>query len=289
MAGERPAAGWELRPGDADYPAGLRELADPPRTLYGFGDPTLLAPDSIAIVGARRATPYGLWAADLFGAWAGGNGVTVVSGAARGCDAAAQSAACDAGGRSVAVLGCGADIDYPRTNRPLIDRLRREGAVVSEAPWGAQPVRWAFARRNRIIAGLARALLIVEAALPSGTFSTADHALDLGRTVLAVPGSIRSPESRGTNRLIAQGAVPIFDVGDLADVLGVEPSAAPAGAAADDPLVSALLAEPARADDLAWHLGLDARTVAARLSRLASSGLASRLPDGRWAAGREVG
>lgn len=204
-----------------------------------------------------------------------------------GCDQAAQGAALDSAGRSVAVLGCGADVDYPRGAAALFSRLRSgEGCVVSELPWGTPPVRWAFARRNRIIAGLSLAVLVVEASLPSGTFSTADFALDAGRPVLVVPGSIFAPECRGSNRLIRQGATPITDVSDLASELGwlVESSNASGleGSAAGDPVLAALRTNPARPDDLARDLGVGIVEVGRMIGALEAQGVIARYPDGRY-------
>jgi DNA processing protein len=225
--------------------------------------------------------------------------VTVVSGAAIGCDATSQRAALAAGGPSVAALGCGADVDYPRSSGDLLARLRADGAVVSELPWGTQPLRWAFQRRNRIIAGLSRAVLIVEAGLPSGTFSTADYALEAGRDVLVVPGSIRAPECRGTNRLLRQGATPITDVSELLDELrgfglvgdgGTRDAADGTGGtvrcdhldSGSDELLRAIVGDPMRPDDLAWQLGIDVREVMVRLAGLEDSGRAARYPGGRY-------
>ena len=293
---------WELSPGDAAYPAQLAEAPEAPGTLYVAGDPAALVP-GLGIVGARRATPYGLWAARRFAAAAAAHGATVVSGAAIGCDAAAQEAAVAAGGPSVAVLGCGADTVYPRSSTALLEDLRANSAVVSELPWGAPPQRWALQRRNRIIAGLSLAVLIVEAGLPSGTFSTADYALEAGRDVLVVPGSVRAPECRGTNRLLRQGATPVTDVSELLEELlsrGLRPAAVPrapdggpAGApgreatgdlvdSAGDEVLRAIVGDPMRPDDLAWQLGLDVREVVVRLSQLEGAGLAARYPGGRY-------
>ena len=202
MNGER----FVLTLGSPEYPEQLAETPDPPRMLYGIGDPGALVA-GLAVVGARRATPYGLRATRLLAGWAASKGVTVISGAAIGCDSEAHRAALDAPGATVAVLGCGPDVDYPRRSAAMLATIRAGFAVVSECPFGQQPLRFAFARRNRIIAGLASAVLVVEAGLPSGTFSTADAALEAGRDVMAVPGSIFSPESRGSNRLIRQGAL----------------------------------------------------------------------------------
>jgi len=281
---------FELSVEDSAYPEHLRELSDPPERLYGFGDPSALG-EGLAVVGARRATPYGIKAATMFAGWAAAAGYTIVSGGAVGCDQAAHRAALSARGRTVAVLGCGADVVYPRGAGSLLDAIAERGAVVSEAPWGAQPVRWAFARRNRIIAGLSRAVLVVEASLPSGTFGTADHALSSGREVLVVPGSVFAPECRGCNRLLRQGATPVTDIselaGELASILGPPPLEAhpcetiplPGGT---DPVLSAVRVDPMRPDDLARALALDVVTVVRRLADLESAELVARYPDGRY-------
>ncbi len=278
----------ELGPDDSRYPAALLALSEPPEALYCIGDMRLLQP-GLAVVGARRATPYGLDCTRRFAGWAARAGVVVVSGAATGCDQAAHRAAIDAGGRTIAVLGCGADIDYPRTARRLLAIMREHHLVVSEVPWGTPPTRYAFPRRNRIIAGLSAALLVVEAGLPSGTFSTADAALDLGRTVLAVPGSINSPESRGSNRLIRQGASILTDVSELASelsavglVLQQSDAAAASIARPAGPIEVMLTADPMRADDVARALDLDIVTAIRQLGMLELHGRIVRYRDGRY-------
>lgn len=284
---------FEIGIADEDYPEQLLLTPDPPARLYGFGHVGALVP-GIAVVGARKATPYGLSAARLFAGWAADVGYTVVSGAAIGCDQAAHRAALDVGGRTVAVLGSGADIAYPRGAGPLLAQIARTGCVVSELEWGHPPAKWTFRARNRIIAGLAGALLVLEAGLPSGTFITADEALACGRDVLVVPGSIFAPECRGPNRLLRQGATPITDVSELAgalrDCLGEPPvrrDATPEHSPArddSDRLLAALTTNPSRPDDLARSLGLDIVTVARRIGALESSGAIARFPDGRYGA-----
>lgn len=280
---------FQLTRGEPDYPDLLNQIPDAPNTLYGIGDPAALRP-GLAVIGSRRATPYGLSATRTFAGWASRAGYMVTSGAARGCDQAAHEAALESGGDTVAVMGCGADVPYPRGAADLISRIARAGAVVSEQPWGTEPLPWMFRRRNRIIAGLSGAVLVVEAGLPSGTFSTADDALAAGREVLAVPGAITSPLSRGANRLIRQGAMPITDVTELgyALVSAIGPAshsvaqgqATPSPGA--DPLYAAVLACPLRPDDAARRLELDIVEVARRLGRLEASGLIARFPDGRY-------
>jgi len=279
---------FELTADDERYPPALHHLAEPPETLYCAGDPTLLQP-GLAVIGARRATPYGLGCTRRFAGWAARSGIPIVSGAATGCDQAAHRAAIEVGGSTIAVLGCGADVDYPKTARTLLASLREHHLVVSECPWGTVATRYAFPRRNRIIAALSAAVLVVEAGLPSGTFSTANAAADLGRAVLVVPGSINSPESRGSNRLIRQGASPISDVSELADELAdaglllrqlnmLPDSVAPP----DEPIRVMLAADPMRADDVARALELDIVTVVRRLGTLELQGSIVRYPDGRY-------
>lgn len=272
---------WELRVGERGYPASLLELPEPPETLHGFGDPLILG-DGLGVVGSRKATPYGLACTSQFAGWAASHGVTVVSGAAIGCDLAAHQAALAGEGPTVAVLPCGADVDYPASGAAVLAAIRERGAVISEAPWGSPPARWTFVRRNRIIAGLSRALLVAEAGLPSGTFTTADFALDLGREVLAVPGSIFAPECRGANRLIREGATPITDVSELAEALGRETLFDAEPAMSGDRVLSALRTSPMRPDDLARALAIDIVEVVRAICVLEVSGRIARYRDGRY-------
>ncbi len=180
---------FELHPGDALYPETVLELSDVPQTLYVRGNPEALSTPALSIIGARKASPYGLAVAELAAKVAVEAGVTVVSGGAVGCDQASGWAAVNAGGKHVVVLGTGADVVYPRSSAGLITRtLDTGGAVVSISPWGMGPRKFAFPRRNRVIAALSQALFVSEAGMPSGTFSTAEAAMDLGRELLAVPG-----------------------------------------------------------------------------------------------------
>ena len=287
---ETNAPRFELSLGEAGYPPLLAESPDPPAHLYGLGDPALLVP-GLAVIGARKATPYGLQAGELFAGWAARAGYTIVSGGAIGCDQSAHRAALEAGSATVAVLGCGADVVYPSNAAELLAAIAQTGVVLSEHPWGTPPQRWMFRTRNRIIAGLSTALLVLEAGLPSGTFSTADYALAAGRDVLVVPGSIFAPECRGANRLLHQGAIPVADVSELADALAMvlpPPTAIPeawtldARALSDDPVLAALRTHHWRPDDLARTLALDIVTVARRIGALEAAGLVVRFPDGRY-------
>lgn len=210
---------FELKPADEGFPPLLRAIPKPPARLYGVGDPAALR-EGLAVVGARRATPYGRSAARRFASLAASRGIPIVSGGARGCDAVAHEAALAEGCPTVAFLGGGCDQLYPAENAGLFQRIvDGGGAVVSERPWDFPPQPYTFRERNRLIAGLSRATLIVEAGLPSGTFSTADEALAAGREVWVVPGAITSETSRGANRLLYQGALPVIDDDSFADAL----------------------------------------------------------------------
>lgn len=284
---------FQLVLGDDGYPELLAQAPSPPAVLYGVGDPGCLVP-GLAVVGARQSTPYGLAGARLLAGWAAEAGYVIVSGGAIGCDQAAHTAALNVGGTTVAVMAGGADVPYPRRAATLLARIAECGAIVSEHPWGAEPQRWTFRTRNRIIAGLCPVLLVLEASLPSGTFSTADYALDAGRTVAAIPGSIFAPECRGANRLLRNGATPITDASELADLLHAEigpprdspsPWAGPMDDVEGDVLVAALRTNPMRPDDAARSLGLDIVTVARRLGALESIGAICRYRDGRYGPG----
>lgn len=208
---------------DEGYPKSLREIPDAPRVLYIKGE--LRAEDelAIAVVGPRKASQYGLWAAETFAKELSVRGITVVSGMALGVDSAAHMAALDSGGRTIAVLGTGVDVVYPSRNRHLYRRIVQNGAVVSEFPPGTQGLPYRFPQRNRIVSGLSKGTIIVEAGEKSGTLTTAQHSLDQGRDVFAVPGNINSVYSKGTNSLIQDGAKLVMDIDDvLSEIQGLE-------------------------------------------------------------------
>lgn len=208
LKGER----FELSPGDDGFPEPLQGLKQPPERLYGIGDPSALQ-EGLAVIGSRRATPYGISCARHFATLAAQHGIAILSGGARGCDAEAHRAAVDNGAPTVVFLGGGCDWVYPAENFGLFQSaVAGGGAVVSEYPWETEPRPFMFRLRNRLISGLAKATLIVEAGIPSGTFSTAEDANDADREVWAVPGSLASAQSSGANLLISEGAQPI--VGD---------------------------------------------------------------------------
>lgn len=212
-----------VTPGDGAFPALLRELHDPPARLYlRGGAPELLARPAIALVGARSCSPYGAQVARELARELAAAGLVVVSGLARGIDGEAHRGALAAGGTTVAVLGCGIDRDYPRSHAGLAARIAESGVIVSEYPPGVEPAPWRFPARNRILAGLALATVVVEARERSGALITADFALELGREVFAVPGEITSALSAGTNDLLRQGAAPLLGPDDVLAALGIE-------------------------------------------------------------------
>jgi DNA processing protein len=202
-------------PSDADYPALLRVISDPPPVIYTLGSRDLFDRPAAAIVGSRDHSHYGLGVCRNIAAAAADAGVVVISGMARGLDAVAHSAALDSGGATIGVLGNGLGVIYPSANRALYERVARDGLLISEFPPGERPHAGSFPRRNRLISGLARVTVVVEAAVGSGALITAGTALDQGREVMAVPGNITSPVSAGANRLIRDGAAPLLEPADL--------------------------------------------------------------------------
>ncbi len=232
LRGER----FSVERGSALYPEMLEDMPQPPERLRGIGNPELLRSACVAVVGARKATPYGISCTELFAGQAAQRNATIVSGGAIGCDQAAHRAALVHGAPTVVVFGGGVDEVYPKRGFSLFQEIvDAGGAVVSEHLDDEAPLPAYFVRRNRIIAGLARLLLIVEAGLPSGTFTTADFALKAGREVCAVPGAISSPNSRGSNRLIYDGASPVVDRETFASALDLAFADAPLSLLAPGP------------------------------------------------------
>ena len=204
---------------DARYPERLREIYDPPTLLYARGRTELLSSDTMAIVGSRRPTPYGTGVAQKFGRELCRAGMTVVSGMARGIDSWAHRGALDAGGGTIAVFGCGADVVYPKENQKLMAEIVDKGRIVSEFPMGSTSFPQNFPIRNRVISGLSMGVMVVEGAQYSGSLITARLALDQGREVFAVPGSIASKASWGPNLLIKQGAKLVQETNDILEEL----------------------------------------------------------------------
>jgi DNA processing protein len=264
---------WLAR-SDPAFPSQLRQIHDPPPGLFLRGDaePELLARPSVAVVGARSCTDYGAHVARRLACELAGAGVVVVSGLARGIDGWAHRGALDASGNTVAVLGCGIDRDYPRVHAALAAQIAATGGlIVSEYPPGVTPAPWRFPARNRIVAGITSATVVVEARERSGALITADLALEEGRDVLAVPGEITSALSRGTNALLRVGAVPVTSADDVLEAIGVEPPARtddepPPGAPAA--VLAAIDGGAQTADEISRATTLGADEVAAALTEL---------------------
>ncbi|HEY3257340.1 MAG TPA: DNA-processing protein DprA [Gemmatimonadaceae bacterium] len=224
-----PRAKLELKPtrwrrGDGEYPPALEDLGYPPEQLFGLGDPAMLRPPIVAIVGTRDSTAYGLRITRAIAGSLARAGVSIVSGMARGIDAAAHRAALEVGGRTVAVMGTGIDVPYPTGHRELHQLLSERALVISEYGSGVRAHKGAFPRRNRIIAALAPVTIVIEAGERSGALNTAEWAEDLRRTVAAVPGPIDSPQSVGTNELIRAGATMIAAAAEALALVGVDPA-----------------------------------------------------------------
>jgi DNA processing protein len=286
---------------DEAYPTALLDLIDPPALLHSTAPVErvveMLAAPAVAVVGTRRASAYGIEVARELGRGLAAAGVTVVSGLALGIDAAAHRGALDAEGETVAVLGCGADRAYPRAHAALYEQIRARGAVVAELPPGQRPHKWTFPARNRIMAGLARVTVVVEAAERSGSLITAGFAQDLGREVAAVPGRVTSRMAAGANELLHAGAAPVRGPDDVLDmVFGANnwqskdaPRAAARKAKLDPGLRRILCAVEAGdgLDDFARDAGVPASDVRAALGRLELLGLVRR--DGLGAYERVAG
>ncbi len=282
-----------LLPSDPEFPPLLAEIAEPPAALFVWGDATILSRPAAAIVGSRDHTPYGATAARLLTSGVA-RAAVVVSGMARGLDAIAHEAALAAGGTTVGVLGNGFGVVYPAANRALYERVSREGCLVTELPPGERPRVSTFPRRNRIIAGLAGATVVVEAAVNSGALITADCALEQGRSVLAVPGPITSSTSEGCNKLIQQGAKPALCVADVLEELGLSasdgltpdprPGATPTPQRPDDltplqrTLWDSLATQPTHVDALVAGAGHEVGQVLTALTELELRGLVDQRP-----------
>jgi DNA processing protein len=277
---------------DAQYPKALLDAPDPPALLYAKGDLGLLARPAVAVVGSRNATAQGLANAEQFSRALSNAGVTVISGLALGIDGAAHRGGLAGAGSTIAITGTGQDIVYPSKHRELAHDIARQGLILSEFALGTKPLAGHFPRRNRLIAGLSRGVLVVEAAVQSGSLITARLAGDLGREVLAIPGSIHSPQSRGCHQLIKQGAKLVESAQDVLEELrldaaaGVGTGETPRVPTALEQELSALLEalghDPTDIDTLATRTGLAAEELLARLTALELEGGVARLPAGRW-------
>ncbi|HEX8944831.1 MAG TPA: DNA-processing protein DprA [Gemmatimonadaceae bacterium] len=261
---------------DADYPNSLRDLGDPPAVLWSRGSWATLQEPVVAVVGTRHATSYGLRMTREIVAALARAGATIVSGMALGIDAVAHKATLDVDGRTVAVLGTGADVAYPRAHVALHREIGARGLVVSELAPGARSHGGSFPMRNRIIAALARLTIVVEAPLPSGALITARRALDLGRDVAAVPGPIDSPQSQGTNEYIRDGAHPITSVADALTLVGLSVPARSAPALNDEiegRIWGALASGAATLDELCARAALPVTQCLTAITRLELRGV----------------
>ena len=295
------ALAWLEAPGhdlvaldDTDYPRSLFEIGDPPTVFYSMGRRELLARPALAIVGSRNATPQGAADAQAFARALSAAGLTIVSGLALGIDSAAHRGALDGDGSSIAVTGTGPDRVYPAANRELAHDLAARGLIVSEFSPGTPPLPHNFPRRNRVVSGLARGVLVIEATLSSGSLITARFAGEQGREVFALPGSIHSPFSKGCHKLLREGAKLVETAQDVLDELGLPRRASGtattrAAAAADDDftaderaVIAALGHAPAAVDALAVRSGLAPEVVAAALLALELAGRAAPMPGGLW-------
>jgi len=285
---------WLHQPGhailtlaDSRYPPALLEIADPPLLLYLRGEPAWLSAEAVAVVGSRNATAQGIAHASRFSRELSRTGLTIVSGLALGIDAAAHEGGLDGPGSTVAVIGTGIDIVYPRRHETLAARIAAAGCIVSEYPLGTPPLASNFPRRNRLISGLARAVLVVEAAAQSGSLITARMAAEQGRDVFAIPGSIHAPLAKGCHQLIRQGAKLVETTQDMLDELpsrqavrAANPS--PQSLVEDDAMTSlvmqAMAHDPVDTDTLAARCGLEAAALAGLLLTLELAGRIELLP-----------
>ena len=278
LAGLAAAGVRWLARSDSAFPPLLGAIHDPPTGLFvrGAAEVELLGRAAVGIVGARSCSPYGAQVARMLGRELAAAGLVVVSGLARGIDGEAHRGALDAGGVTVAVLGCGIDRDYPASHAELAARIRATGLAVSEYAPGVEPAPWRFPARNRIIAGLCAATVVVEARERSGALITADLALEEGREVLAVPGEITSAFSGGTNSLLRLGATPLTGSGDVLELFGLSPAAATAVDLSEtaDNVLGRLRDGPASADELARATRLGADALASALTELELAGVA---------------
>ena len=280
---------------DEAYPQRLKEIEQPPPVLYLRGE---LSPEddwAVAIVGTRRVTPYGRQVTEQVAAFLAANGVTVVSGLARGVVAIAHNAAVKAGGRTLAVFGSGVDKIYPPENRVLAEQICEHGAILSDYAPGTPPESSNFPPRNRIISGLSMAVVVIEAGKTSGALITAEFAAEQGREVFAVPGNILAPQSKGTNKLIQQGALPLLSVEDIMQALNLtrvgQHKAARRALPADEveaKLLTAIGDEPLHVDEIRNQTGLPVEKVSATLVMMELKGMIRQVGSMHYVVVREV-
>jgi DNA processing protein len=280
---------------DETYPARLMEVDQPPPVLYVRGGLASEDEWAVAVVGTRRLTAYGRQAAEDIAAALARSGVTVVSGMARGVDGVAHQAAIKAGGRTLAVLGCGVDRIYPPEHRRLADEISAHGALMSDYPPGTEPDAANFPPRNRIISGLSKAVVVIEAGETSGALITASFAAEQGREVFALPGQIYAPQSKGTNRLIRDGARPLLDPQELLEALDLTRVSLHREArhglptdATEARLYAALSLEPVHVDELQAQVEMPIEQVTAALAMMELKGLARQVGGMNYVAVRDA-
>jgi DNA processing protein len=275
---------------DNRYPERLRQIGDPPPLLYVLGDHGLLRSSCVAVVGSRASTSYGSRTAFNLSARLAGSGVTIVSGLALGIDTEAHRGALSVNGKTIGVLGCGIDVIYPRQNRKLFEEIAQKGLIISEYPLGISPEGFRFPARNRIISGVSRGVVVVEAAKKSGSLITAQLAIDEGREVYAVPGQVDSYKSEGTHWLLQQGATLVQSANDILDDLGLDLTAQASGRESTGNMVTSSLEAKARTllscidvyplprNELSRRSGMEAYEFSEFLLLLELEGLVEILP-----------
>jgi DNA processing protein len=280
--------------GDEAYPARLKEIDQPPPVMYIRGEYLLDDLFAVAIVGTRKVTPYGRQVTEEIASFLAANGMTVVSGLARGVDAIAHQTALRAGGRTIGILGSGVDKIYPPEHRGLAEQMMERGAIISDYAVGTPPDASNFPPRNRIISGLSLAVVVVEAAETSGALITAEFAAEQGREVFAVPGSILAPQSKGTNRLIQKGALPLLTPDDLMQALDLTRIGAQKSARkilpADETearVLNVLGSEPLHVDEIRNQAGLPIEKISATLAMMELKGMVRQVGGMNYVAMRE--
>ena len=275
---------------EPEYPPRLLEIFDPPGILYARGLPEVLKKPMFAVVGARRASYYGLTVATRIARELAEAGLCVVSGMARGIDSAAHRGALEAGLPTAAVLGCGVDVVYPKENKKVMDEIITKGIVISEFPPGVKPVAGNFPQRNRIISGLAEGVLVIEAAAQSGSLITADFALEQGRDVFAVPGQVTNRLNRGAHGLIKQGAKLVEEAGDILEELGHQVVLRPPSPGNEKKsltqnekkVYNIILDNPVNSETIIDKTGLKSSEVLSVLLVMEMKGLVKQLPGQRY-------
>lgn len=280
---------------DDTYPRRLKEIDQPPPVLYTLGELSVQDEWAVAIVGTRRMTGYGRQVTEELSALLANHGVTIVSGLARGVDAASHSTTLKNGGRTVAVLGSGVDRIYPPENRKLAEEIIQNGAVVSDYPPGTPPESNNFPPRNRIISGLSRVVVVIEAGITSGALITSSFAANQGREVFALPGSIYANQSKGTNKLIQQGARPLINVTDVLDALNIEQVQEYRQARLDLPadeteqkLIDILGYEPTHINDMGNSTGLGMDTITSTLTMMELKGMVRQVGGMNYVLVKEI-